>query len=619
MSYPINHLSYSSFYKFHTDQGAWREKYIMGNDVFKPTPAMIVGKMAHAVIDCYMSGHTIDESIQNEMRKFEAIPDSEIDYGKTGSRAGVIEKFTGAVKMYFEEMPNYEQIIAHEEKIESTIEDIVAGVTMTSPIPLVGYPDLILRESGKLGIEDYKFKATHSDSEDGIDPSYMIQGIFYFLLVRKHYGEAPAFIRFREIKISQNKDKSSQMQVITIDCTSEEFETARMLFWFQLMGMCKIIENATADTYFPYNIFDRLNGRDTMRLLSESQFGYGAKEGRKDSMVRMDKADLKEARFLESKSPDTIEGKIAYKFQEFGVALSFEKRVEGHAFDRYLFVPSRGVKMSDVKKYVEDVSQATEIENVRILAPVPGTKYVGVEIPRSERRFKKYTKSAGVPVGVDIDGKIVAFSFADTNTPHLIVAGRTGSGKSEFLKVMISALSSKEHSLILIDPKYVELSRFREKAEIYGSTANDSWQILDSLTQEMERRYKSLESEGVNDIAQLKKPLKRKVVFIEEYASLRLDKQYGKDIEELVVKLTNLGRAAGIHIVLATQRPDVTVISGRIKANIGARVCFACSSAIDSKIILDEAGAEKLTGKGDMLYRDPNTGIEPIRLQSYHL
>jgi S-DNA-T family DNA segregation ATPase FtsK/SpoIIIE len=152
----------------------------------------------------------------------------------------------------------------------------------------------------------------------------------------------------------------------------------------------------------------------------------------------------------------------------------------------------------------------------------------------------------------------------------------------------------------------------------YANTPEQAYTLLNQLQAKLQDRYKEMEEQGVNNI-DLMKGLKEKriVCIIEEYASLRLDKNFGKEIEDLIVYISNLGRASGIHLILATQRPDVNVISGRIKANIGSRACFATASSIDSKIVLDQPGAEKLGGKGDLLYLYP--GKDPVRLQAFHL
>lgn len=329
--------------------------------------------------------------------------------------------------------------------------------------------------------------------------------------------------------------------------------------------------------------------------------------------MRVERAGIKETQFIEQITPDSIEGKIQFKFQEFGIALKFEERREGHAYDRYLFKPNRGVKMSDVRRYSDDVSQATALDSIRIIAPLPGTNYIAVEVPRAERKFEKHAGEI-MPIGKDIDGKVISFDLADTNTPHLIVAGRTGAGKSQFEKVLIE--SRPEGTLLyILDPKRVELSKYKSICAGYGCEPDEALDMLLLVKRKMDERYKIMENKGVSNIAETDYP--RIMFIIDEWAAIRLDKTVGKECEDLVVQITNLGRAAGIHMILATQRPDAVVMSGRIKANIGARVCFATASAMDSQIVIEQPGAEKLAGKGDMLYLYP--GQEPIRLQSFYI
>lgn len=295
--------------------------------------------------------------------------------------------------MFFEEMPDYENVLLIEECIEQPITDIIDGRGVSSPLPFYGYPDLVYEEGGELIIEDYKFKISHTKDEEGPHPSYWTQGMFYYYLARAHFKREPKEIRFREIKISKNKDGSSQHNVITLNFQSEEFQMQKSFFWYQFLGMMKAIEDADADTYMLYNTFDMLTGREAFDMMLNTQFGYTMDKNEKTDLVKVDRSEIKEARYIESKGAETIEGQIQQKFLEFGVALQFnpdEVKQEGYAFDRYLFTPSRGVAMATVKKYTEDVAQATEMQNIRILAPVPGTKFVGVEVPRADRKFVQW-------------------------------------------------------------------------------------------------------------------------------------------------------------------------------------------------------------------------------------
>lgn len=619
MSYPVTHISFSSMKLYHTNPGGWKEKYVLHNYLYKQSPSAIVGTMAHAVVAEHVRGNDWQEAQEAQLIQFNKYPDENIKWGKTGSREAVIKDFHSAVKMFFEEMPTYEQVLLVEEELQYHITDTIDGKTVACALPFKGYPDLVYRENGKLIIEDFKFKNTHTKDEDGPHPIYWTQACFYYYLVRAKFNEEPAEIRFREVKWAKNKDGSSQHNVISMNYTSEDFQLQKSFFWYQLLWFVRAIEDMDQDTYCLYNTFDLMTGREAFDMMLKTQFGYAQNNDVASDLVKVDRAELKNPTFIEAKTPDSIEGKIKYKFSEFGIALEYKEKQEGNAFDRYLYVPSRGVKMADVKKYAEDVAQATEIGNIRIVAPVPGTKYVGVELPRTERIFlgmeelaKKENKI--MPIGCDIDGNMYNYDITDSNTPHLLIAGRTWSGKSEFLKVLIET-RPKNTDLVIIDPKRVELTKYKRESLLYGVESFDALEILKQLILEMEERYKQLEFKGINNIADMP-GMRRIMCVIEEFGSLRLS-EFGNEIEAQIEKLTNMGRAAGIHIILATQRPDVKVISGRIKNNIGTRACFAVASSIDSKVILEIPGAEKLGGKGDMLYLYP--GNDPVRLQAFYL
>lgn len=669
-NYPIAYLSYSSFSKFHKNPGGWKEQYILHNKYFKSSPAMVVGKMAHSVVENYLNGSmTVEQSVDHAINYLGTIPDSDIKWWKTGSREKILKDFTSAWKMYFDEMPTYENVLLIEKQLTSIATDSLQGRTLSSPIPFLWIPDLVFRENGKIVIEDFKFKSSHTDTSDGIEPMYWFQSLFYYYLVKNELKEEPAEMRFREIKISKNKDNSSQHNIITINFKSEEFEFMKAHFWYQVLWFFKFIENADEDSYFPYNIYDQIDGKETFNAMQSTVFGYKMDTAKKSDLVKMEKEEFKNTKFIESNTPTSIEGKIKYKFQEFGIALEFSEKKEWYAYDRYLFIPSRWVKMSEVKKYAEDVSQATEFENVRIVAPVPWTKYVGVEVPREERWIANADKKISFPIGRDIDKKLYSLDLSNSNTPHLIVAGRSGSGKSVLLKNFIKQ-PSKNTIFAVIDPKRVEFwPLYRDPKNnigLYGTNITEAVSILSHVRDEMNRRYAELEKKWLTDISETK--YKRIVVLIEEMAFLmqstekideptdaeRYHKEYKiylqkvekqqeemtftifgrrkpKKIQEpkpvkkipasqvalsLLTEISAMGRACGIHLILATQRPSVDVIPGIIKANIPARLCFATSSAVDTKVILDgDYNAEKLSGLGDGLYIDWS-GKEPIRIQT---
>lgn len=613
-NYPIPYLSYSSFSKFHRNPGGWKEQYILHNRYFKSSPAMIVGKMAHKVVENYMSGIDINIAIENSITYFNnEVQDNEVKWGKTGSRENILKDFTSAVKMYFEEMPKYENVILSEKQITSIVTDEIQWRKLQSPIPFLGIPDLVFRENEKIIIEDFKFKTKHTDISDGIEPMYWFQSLFYYYLVKNELKEEPSEMRFREVKISKNKDNSSQHNIITINFKSEDFDFMKAHFWYQILGFFKFIENTDADSYFPYNIYDQMDGKETFNAMQSTVFGYKMDSAQKSDLVKMEKEEFKNTKFIQSNTPTTIEGKIKYKFQEFGIALEFAKMQEWYAYDRYLFEPSRGVKMSEVKKYAEDVEQATEVENIRIVAPVPWTKYVGVEIPKENRKFSKIEEKDVMPIGRDINKKLYTLDFTNPDTPHVLIAGKSGSGKSQLIKALIES-RPKDYQLVCIDPKLVELTKYKNESLLYASFPEDALMTLENIEYEMKMRYRKMEREWVSEIGNL---APRMMVVIDEYASLKLHPKLGKEIEKILINLTNMGRACGIHIIIATQRPSVDVITGLIKANIGCRICLSVASQIDSKVVIEQPWAEKLAGKGDLLYVYP--WQEPIRLQALSL
>lgn len=613
-NFPVQHISFSSMRLFFENEYLWKCRYIDRLNVFKMNPAMIVGQMAHWVAQRYFEWSKLEDAVQSMLIWFEQLNDADINFWKTWSREKILKDFTQAYTHFFEEMPEYSKIISIEEEFKVEISDVIAWKPISLPLPVNGRTDIIYAEKDKsVTIEDFKFRTSHTDISEWIHPSMWIQAFFYY------YGCAhlkPARIKFREVKIWKNRDWSSQHNVITIEYSGEEFETRKAYFWYLLMLFINRIEDSDPDTVFIPNVFDMIRGADTERVLMENVLGYKVDKPTSE-FVTIEKDAIKDTKFITRNEADTVQWKIVNKFQEFGIALSFHTQLEWYAFDQYQFMPSRWVKMSDIKSKVDDVCQALWLTSIRILAPVPWTKFVGIETPREDRKFTKYDsvekKKGGFPLGKDIFWKLHTFDLTDPNTCHLLVAGQSGSWKSEFLKVMISALP-KNWLLACIDPKLVELSQFKKRSTMYGTQPDQALSILKQLQDEMMSRYEAMEKAGVNNIDGIWG--RHWLLVIEEYANLVFS-HYGKEIEATLVQLANLWRAAWIHVVIATQRPEVKVVSGMLKANIAFRISFAVASQIDSKVILDIQWAEKLTWKWDMLARLP--GQDPLRLQSLHL
>jgi S-DNA-T family DNA segregation ATPase FtsK/SpoIIIE len=356
----------------------------------------------------------------------------------------------------------------------------------------------------------------------------------------------------------------------------------------------------------------------------------------------------------EQVTPETLEFTsrlIEKKLSDFGVSVKVLAAYPGPVITRYEIEPAVGVKGSQIVNLVKDLARALSVVSIRVVETIPGKSCMGLEIPNAHRQIVRLTEILGseayhamhsplaLALGKDIGGNAVVVDLA--RMPHLLVAGTTGSGKSVALNAMILSMLYKAEPrhirLIMIDPKMLELSVYQDIPHLLAPVVVDMKQAVNALTwcvAEMDRRYKLMNWLGVRNLSgfnhkiaeaekqerkledpltlesgepQPLKALPHVVVIIDELADLML--VVGKKVEELITRLAGKARAAGIHLILATQRPSVDVITGLIKANIPSRIAFQVSSKIDSRTILDQSGAETLLGMGDMLYLPPGTGL----------
>ena len=328
--------------------------------------------------------------------------------------------------------------------------------------------------------------------------------------------------------------------------------------------------------------------------------------------------------------------KLLSTLESFGVQAKLTHVTHGPAITRYELQPAPGVKVSRIVNLVDDIALNMASDGVRIEAPIPGKPAVGIEIPNDRiemvslrdvlesPEMTREKSPTAVALGKGISGAPVVADMA--KMPHVLIAGATGSGKSVCINTIINSIiyraSPREVRLILIDPKVVELSVYNGIPHLLVPVVTDpkkasaalSWAVV-----EMEHRYKRFETMGVRNIKGYndaigpdEEPMSKIIVIIDELADLMMVAP--GEVEESICRLAQLARAAGIHLVIATQRPSVNVITGVIKANIPSRIAFAVSSQIDSRTILDAGGAEKLLGKGDMLYAPQGAG-KPTRVQ----
>ncbi|HRO63910.1 DNA translocase FtsK [Thermomonas sp.] len=352
---------------------------------------------------------------------------------------------------------------------------------------------------------------------------------------------------------------------------------------------------------------------------------------------------------------ETLSRQIEFKLKDFRIDAEVVGANPGPVITRFEVQPAPGVKVSQISSLDKDIARGLSVKSVRVVDVIPGKSVIGLEIPNVRRemiylsellRSKEYDKSGSaltLALGKDIAGKPIVADLG--RMPHLLVAGTTGSGKSVAVNAMVLSLlykaSAHDVRMLMIDPKMLELSVYQGIPHLLAPVVTDMKEAANGLrwcVAEMERRYKLMSAVGVRNLAGFNKkvkdaidagqplldplfkaapdadgapptlePLPFIVVFIDEFADMMMI--VGKKVEDLIARLAQKARASGIHLILATQRPSVDVITGLIKANIPTRIAFQVSSKIDSRTILDQSGAETLLGNGDMLYLPPGTAM----------
>ena len=358
---------------------------------------------------------------------------------------------------------------------------------------------------------------------------------------------------------------------------------------------------------------------------------------------------LDDGQSLSENELNQIASLLETKLDEFGIEATVESVIPGPVVTRFEIQPAPGTKASKITNIAQDIARSLSVSSVRVVEVIEGKSFVGVEIPNNNRKmvrlteilssdaFKNSSSSLSLALGKDISGNPVVADLA--KMPHLLVAGTTGSGKSVGLNAMLLSLLFKsdpeEVRMILIDPKMLELSVYEGIPHLLTPVITDMSNASNGLrwcVAEMDRRYKLMSLTGVKSLAAYNKKIKDAeknnkqivnplnedeeefletlpsiVVVVDEFADMMM--LVGKKLEHLIARIAQKARAAGIHLILATQRPSVDVITGLIKANMPTRIAFQVSTKIDSRTILDQGGAEQLLGDGDMLYFPPGVGV----------
>jgi len=669
--FPVPHYSASSLIKFSTNPILFKIQYV-NNERFDTTFGItgIIGQAFHTAMEVYYGGsdtiivcneaEAIEGGLKAGLDFLENYNDGFIEFSETiPNKQKAYDLFTFAFNSYVAEKPYHVgEVIATEDKICEYISIDWHEGKLDLPVKLKGYIDKVVREDGKLKIKDYKTCRAFSDP-DKIDGAKIIQAVQYYLLAYAKYGEEPYSVTFEEVKYSKNKDGGPQVREYEIVFADNELYFD---FYFRLYedvtralnGEMVYVPNV--NTMFDNEVsiiayIHRLDlAEETAKLMKQHKVTNITELLKKQiqgasNMRKLLKASATKFVSAKNLNYETMknEEKIQTKLMEHGMLLKFDSLIEGSTVDLYQYTPSIGLKMSRVRNYADDVEQVLGISGVRVLAPIPNSTMVGFEVPRSVRSFPSVPSGSGfdIAIGQDIMGSARRFDIR--SAPHMLVAGASGSGKSVFLGALIEQLSRIPNSeLHLFDPKRVELKQYKARAVEYKTDIMEIHEALGKLEVEMGERYKKLEEAGARNIEGVT-GMPYKFVVIDEYGELitsqhkvvnevktgevysmgeraghakikNVEVNISSEIENKILRIAALARAAGIHLIIATQRPSVDVVKGTIKANFPTKVVFKTAKAADSLVILDELGAEKLSGKGDMLFSS-DAGLE--RLQGF--
>lgn len=649
----VDHLSYSAIVTFLRNQVEFQKRYIAKVYDNSKSPSLIVGMAFHKAMEVFYNEGSVNDAVSAGLAEITNVSDYEVDYGKTGSREQMIKEYTQLVNTYFEEAQQF-NVVDTEKRMEHTI----------SNVPMVGVIDIAVRsDAGKLQLKDFKTTASYSSpTSDPMDPEfvenykYLLQGFIYLALAEAEYGEEVESVEFLEIKKAKNRDGSPQTRGFEYDRKSLlEFASTA----YSIITNVYAYVNDANSKFFP-NPSDYINGMESMQVVANLQEGFDAKNIR----TKVNVADRFAPRNITvdvGEDSGSNEDMILRKFIEFGIGGIIGKTNVGASVIQYTFKPNRGIAMSSIARRGDDIAIALKAKSVRIEAPIAGTDLIGIEVPNPERRIvpleDKHLRpgTTMIPIGETIGGDI---HYADlVKMPHLLIAGQTGSGKSVMLNVILTALTKqlgpKDLKLVLIDPKQVELAAYENDKHLMRPIINEpreAAEVLNDLVKIMESRYETLRLAGVRSVDEYEGTMPRIVAVVDEFADLMMTdtspniesvdfkalqgniyaelrmSSTGKitqkllrdavnttiketappSCEDSIVRIAQKARAVGIHLVLATQRPSADVVTGLIKANIPTKIAFAVTTSVNSRIILDEAGAEQLTGYGDMLFQDPS-------------
>lgn len=667
--YLLDSWSYSKVSCFARNEKDFEKTYIYC-ERGKRSASSIAGNAYHKALEIFFanigSGKDQPQLIDLQQVAYDYIDEIPANDWKLQKTTPTIEeakqdatrKVTAALQNFYSEMAVYmddiDEVLGIEERIEEWIT--VNGVDI--PLPCHAEIDLIVTlKDGRTAIIDHKMKSAYSDDKE-VALVHGKQAITYVIgYETKHPGTAVDEVIFLENKISANKDKSPQIKrfSLTIDCNTRRLYEA--LLYEPLRRMIEAVSNP--DYIYTINDADNLADKAELyafwaRTLIAEVDDFNVPEGKK-SLIAQRQRKIKDSSlatidpkvitsfrqnaasfitFDYSMTDMTRAEKIEHSLRTFGILVKVAHEFNGFSSDTFLLECGAGVKIDNIVKYRLNIASALNVSNVRIsktLMEYDGKAYLAVEANKkrdrsldwSEESYAAINADRGrrIPVGMDNFGRTIFWDMTNQSTPHMLVCGATGSGKSVFLRaVMEYARLADVECIKVVDPKY----------EFLGIAGAQCYNEIDDIEQMMKE-----EVEAMQRAARQPKDHKGKIklIVIDEFADAIAQARSGKaldiidstgrvagrekSLEENLKMLAQKGRALGYRIIAATQRASTKIITGDTKVNFPVQVCFRVPKAIDSQVVIDEEGAEGLAGLGDGLLRSPEY-LDTVRFQGYY-
>lgn len=649
--YLLDSWSYSKVSCFARNEKAFEKEYIYCEKGHRSATS-IAGNAYHEALEYYflqlMRGYeapTIIDAQQVAYAYIEEVPVSDWKLQKTTptveeAKQKAVKNVTAALQNFYNEVSIYLDDMAEVLGVEERFEEwlVVNGVDV--PLPCHSEIDLIIRtKEGKIAIIDHKMKSAYSDEED-VALVHGKQAICYVLQYESAHPDVKVDeVRFLENKISGNKDKSPQIKRFALEMTNDTRRLYEALLYEPLRRMIEAVSNP--DYIYTINDSDNLSDKAELyefwtRTLIAEVDDFNIPEGKK-SLIAQRQRKIKDSS-LASIDPRVITSfrknaasfitfdysmtnmtnseKIEHSLRTFGMLVKVAHEIKGFSSDTYLLECGAGVKISNIDKYRLDIAAALSVPNVRIsrtLVEYQGKTYLAIEAnkKRTEDLLWDAAHITGhnIPIGMDNYRNVVTWNLDNHSTPHMLICGATGSGKSVCIRSTIEyARAAGINDIVVFDPKY-------EFCDIHGircyNEIEDIEDVMKGLVEQMQAKAKARTKQEIT------------LVIFDEFADAIAQARSGKalegdkSLEENLRILAQKGRSLGYRIIAATQRASTKIITGDTKVNFPVQVCFRVPKAIDSTVVIDEEGAESLAGLGDGLLRSPEY-LNTVRFQGFY-